>query len=409
MTNFNKSKIKESDEFGWAEEIIKNVPDVVDYRTVKQGDKVVPGKDWEFGNQAQGSIYGVVDLEEYDGEPRFIEDSTDEEFWQYWVHVDWVNKNGNVVFRNNYRVGPNYYDLKYYVPKPVKGKKKKIDEGIFDFFKRTKTPDEKIASHILEKLNKERPDIQHQFIDYKTFGRITDFWGSTTNNGALEGDVYRVDFQNKSDRITKNNKGFLIGGDFSVAKVYKIYRESESGRRGAAWSYRVKLTDEVNGLDIPDSLAKKIYNKVVEQSGDIRVFKATRKLDLGIDDSSDLFDKLNESDEFGWAEDVVNQEEFSYGAVLPYLDDDDVISVTGDFTNDVGDVLLSVKDAVFKVKRESLSKNTIILYWVDDFDKRPVDWMEITNEFDGTKMGPDTYEWDKDLMVKILHKEEHPF
>jgi hypothetical protein len=70
-------KLNESDEFDWAEEIIKDVPNLVDYRTVKQGDKVVPGKDWLFGNQAQGSVYGIVDLEEYGGEPAYIEDSTD--------------------------------------------------------------------------------------------------------------------------------------------------------------------------------------------------------------------------------------------------------------------------------------------------------------------------------------------
>jgi len=122
------NNLNESDEFGWAEEIIKDAPNLVDYRTVKQGDKVVPGKDWMFGNQAQGSVYGIVDLEQYGGEPAYIEDSTDEEFHQYWVHVDWVDKNDNPNFRNNYRVGPNYYDLKYYVPKPIN-----IKESVDDF------------------------------------------------------------------------------------------------------------------------------------------------------------------------------------------------------------------------------------------------------------------------------------
>ena len=123
----NESK----DEFDWVEDIVKNIPAVVDYRTVKQGDKVVPGKDWEFGNQAQGSVYGIVDLGQYEGvfkSPIFIDDSTDEEFHQYWVNVDWVDKNDNPNFRNNYRVGPNYYDLKYYVPKPIN-----IEESVDDF------------------------------------------------------------------------------------------------------------------------------------------------------------------------------------------------------------------------------------------------------------------------------------
>jgi hypothetical protein len=233
-------KLNESDEFGWAEEIIKDVPNLVDYRTVKQGDKVVPGKDWLFGNQAQGSVYGIVDLEEYGGEPAYIEDSTDEEFHQYWVHVDWVNKNGNPTFRNNYRVGPLYHDLKYYVPKPVK--KKKIKES--------------------------------------------------------------------------------------------------------------------------------------------------------------------EDDEFEWVKETVSQEYHRYEDILPYLDFDDIISITGDFTDDYGNVLLSVEDVSFKVYKKN---NIVYLKWVQPKDERPIDWSFISNSSEEVHMGSSTFEWDKDLMVKILHKEEHPF
>ena len=239
MDIFNK--LNESDEFGWAEEIIKDAPNLVDYRTVKQGDKVVPGKDWMFGNQAQGSIYGIVDLEDYDGEPRFIEDSTDEEFWQYWVHVDWINKNGKLLFRNNYRVGPDYYDLKYHVPKPPKRK--------------------------------------------------------------------------------------------------KSVRESED-------------------------------------------------------------------DEFEWAKETVSQEYHRYEDILPYLDFDDIISITGDFTDDYGNVLLSVEDVSFKVYKKN---NIVYLKWVQPKDERPNGWSSISNSSEEVHMGSSTFEWDKDLMVKILHKEEHPF
>jgi hypothetical protein len=233
-------KLNESDEFGWAEEIIKDVPNLVDYRTVKQGDKVVPGKDWLFGNQAQGSVYGIVDLEEYGGEPAYIEDSTDEEFHQYWVHVDWVNKNGNPTFRNNYRVGPLYHDLKYYVPKPVK--KKRIKES--------------------------------------------------------------------------------------------------------------------------------------------------------------------EDDEFEWVKETVSQEYHRYEDILPYLDFDDIISITGDFTDDYGNVLLSVEDVSFKVYKKN---NIVYLKWVQPKDERPNGWSSISNSSEEVHMGSSTFEWDKDLMVKILHKEEHPF
>lgn len=235
--------VNESDEFGWAKEIIKDIPNVVDYGTVKQGDKVVPGKDWMYGNQAQGSVYGIVDLEEYEGEPRFIDDSTDEEFWQYWVHVDWINKNGKVLFRNNYRVGPEYHDLTYYVPKPVK--KKKIKES--------------------------------------------------------------------------------------------------------------------------------------------------------------------EDDEFGWAEETVNQEYLRYGDILSYLDNGDIISITGDFNTDEGELLLSVEDATFKFIRYSNVSRGAYLEWVQPEDERPEFWDSITNSSDQVVMSQDTFEWDKKLLIKILHKEENPF
>jgi len=240
-------KLNESDEFGWAEEIVKDVPEIVDYRTVKQGDKVVPGKDWLFGNQAQGSVYGIVDLEQYGGEPAYIEDSTDEEFWQYWVHVDWINKKSDVMFRNNYRVGTEYYDLKYYVPKPIKRKK-----GI----------------------------------------------------------------------------------------------------------------------------------------------------------------KESEEDDFGWAKETINQEYNRYEDILTYLDVDDIISITGDITDDAGEVLLSVEDEPFEVFSTShpMKKNkTVYLKWVQPEDQRPKDWEAITDDSEKVRMGDSTSEWDKELMVKFLHKEDHPF
>lgn len=247
MSKFKKSKIKESDEFEWAKEIVNQTTDVVDYRTVKQGDMVVPGKDWMFSNQNQGSIYGIVDLEEYEGEPQFIDDSTDEEFWQYWVHVNWVNKNGKVIFRNNYRVGPNYYDLKYYVPKPPKRKK-----------------------------------------------------------------------------------------------------------------------------------------------------------------------GLRESDDLEWVEDVIGQEYLRYEEVLPYLDNDDIILIRGELTDDEGNGMLLLNDDKFKFRKSGynhLSKKTpITLVWVDEISKRPDGWQEATEGYtDGIPMNDGTYEWDKDLLVKIIHKEEHPF
>ena len=156
------------------------------------------------------------------------------------------------------------------------------------------TPDERIAQYLLDKLNKEIPEVQSQFIGYNEFGGIDDFWGSTAGNGYLEGDIYRVNFQNKSGPIRKTDRGILAGGDFGVAKIYKILFRIESGKRGAAWDYRVMLTGEDKSLDIPQSLAKRIYNKVKEHEGNIRVFKVQRKIDKGVDDETDLFDQLSQ-------------------------------------------------------------------------------------------------------------------
>lgn len=134
------------------------------------------------------------------------------------------------------------------------------------------------------------------------------------------------------------------------------------------------------------------------------------------DNTSDIFNNLNESED-GWVEDIVNQEEFRYGDILPYLDDGDIISITGDFSDGEGKVLTSVKNTAFRVKtnfqldqrkinHSESSKKILDLCWVDSEDKRPENWGEITNKYDTVLMHPDTHEQDKDLMVKILHKEK---
>ena len=354
----DKSKIDESDDLGWAEEIIKDVPNVVDYRTVKQGDKVVPGKDWMFGNQAEWAIYGVVDLEEYEGEPRFIKDSTDEEFWQYWVHVDWVNKNGNKIWQNNYRVGPDYHDLKYYTPKPVKKKKIKESE---DNIREITINDLKVGMSVI--VN------GYDSIHYKSWknemGTVVYDWNGDEGE---PGNSFTIAFNNWSN-------GHEGGGRIGSQNFNKC------GQNGC-WSFYDDC-DETEEYGCRNIDQIKFYTI----------------------DSYSLFDSLNESDDLGWAEDVVNQK-VRYGDVLPYLDNDDIISVTGDFCDDDGKVLVSVKDAVFKVKKES-QKYRIRLYWVNN--DRPKHWGEVTDNDDSVRMYPSTYEWDKDLMVKFLHKEEYPF
>jgi len=355
-------KLNESDEFGWAEEIVKDVPEIVDYRTVKQGDKVVPGKDWLFGNQAQGSVYGIVDLEQYGGEPAYIEDSTDEEFWQYWVHVDWINKKGDDMFRNNYRVGPEYHDLKYYVPKPVKRKKgiRESEENIQEITHNDLQVGMTVivdGYDVIEETQKWENEIGTVVYDY--------------NEDELEtGNSFTISFKDWAKGHDGSN--LACGRD----KCWSFYDDCAYSDDGAC--------QNIDGI--------KFYTV----------------------NTYDLFDQLNESeeDEFGWAKETINQEYNRYGDILPYLDHDDIISITGDFTSDMGEVLLSVEDEPFKIFSTShpMKKNkTVYLKWVQPEDKRPKGWEAITNDSEEVHMGDDTFEWDKELMVKFLHKEDHPF
>jgi len=358
-------KLNESeDDFGWAEEIVKDVPDVVDYRTVEQGDKVVPGKDWMFGNQAQGSVYGFISMEAYDGKPRFIEDSTDEEFHQYWVHVDWVNKNGKVMFRNNYRVGPKYYDLKYYVPKPPRRQKKRIKES---------------EDAIREVTHKDLHVGMSVIVDGYQTGDESLVWDNKFGKVVYD---WREDVEETANSLTIAFDDWFEGHDGN--------RPSLCGHN-RCWSFY----DECAHSDEDDC----------ENISNVKFYTI---------DTYDLFDQLNESeeDDFGWAKESISQEYHRYGDILPYLDYDDIISVTGDITSDAGEVLLSVKDEPFKVSSVShpMKKNkTIYLKWVQPEDKRPKNWEAITNDHEQVAMGDDTSEWDKELMVKILHKEDHPF
>lgn len=154
------------------------------------------------------------------------------------------------------------------------------------------TPDERIATYILEKLEKERPDIRHQFIDNTK--NVNNIYNITAERGVLEADLFRVDFNNQSARITWNPSGFLIGGDFGVVRVYNVHYRSDLGKRQNVIGYAIKMTGDKDTLNIPKSLAKRIYERVEEQYGDIRVFKAQRKIDKGTDDESDLFDQIGQ-------------------------------------------------------------------------------------------------------------------
>jgi len=96
-----------------------------------EGLKVVRGRDWEWGDQDKGSIYGIIqrDLSS-----------------RGWVVVSWFDKNGKNLTGNNYSYriggyGVDAYDLFYYedngdaiIINSSKSKKRTIVTDIPQFF-----------------------------------------------------------------------------------------------------------------------------------------------------------------------------------------------------------------------------------------------------------------------------------
>jgi len=189
--------------------------------------------------------------------------------------------------------GPYYMSVKDLLDELQNGNVSKfqlpIDESRL-FGEPKKTADERIAEYILQKLEKERADIQHQFLDYTK--NFNNFYG-VKSNVPLEGDLFRVDFNNKSKKINTDNSGHLRGGDFGVVKVYEPWNRKISEKKLSIRGYGIALTGQ-EPLKIKESLVRQIYDKVEEQYGDIRVFKSQRKLDKGTDDESDIFDQLTQ-------------------------------------------------------------------------------------------------------------------
>lgn len=188
--------------------------------------------------------------------------------------------------------GPYYMDVKDLIDDIEEGNLTRYtnikESRMFDEPK--KSVDERITEHLLNKLT-ERPDVQHEFIPHSM--GVGNFYEITSNQGVLEADIYRVDFKNKSTRISKNSSGFLTGGDFGVLKVYNPSYKKDVGNRTDVIGYAVKLTGDDKPLNIPKSLAKKVYETVEDQFGDIKVYKTQRKIDVGIEnDESDLFDQV---------------------------------------------------------------------------------------------------------------------
>ena len=130
--NINES---EDDSLEWAEDTVKSVDIDVDAESAFHDAKIMRGRDWKWGEQDYGTLYGKIidtnpdwDNGEYARENKNglgIQDYTaagvavmgSPENQQKWVRVLWYDKRGRPIDENSYRAGPDYFDLKYYIEK----------------------------------------------------------------------------------------------------------------------------------------------------------------------------------------------------------------------------------------------------------------------------------------------------
>lgn len=75
---------------------------IVTLENVKPGDKVVRGRDWDWGDQDSGKKYGIV--------------SEGSHHARGWIWINWCRDDDTITHsRNGYRVGAqNRYDLYFY-------------------------------------------------------------------------------------------------------------------------------------------------------------------------------------------------------------------------------------------------------------------------------------------------------
>jgi len=135
------------------------------------------------------------------------------------------------------------------------------------------------------------------------------------------------------------------------------------------------------------------------------------KLQFYIINSYDLFDQLNESDEFGWAKDIVNAD-LKFGSVKGDLKIDDVITVTGVITDTNGTPLVDLDEEPFLVVKNYKMPGKPIyrveLNWFNPRSKRPSHWQQASIKGDNGKdiitFTEETSGWDDGLIVKFLKK-----
>jgi hypothetical protein len=132
------------------------------------------------------------------------------------------------------------------------------------------------------------------------------------------------------------------------------------------------------------------------------------------------FDRLNESedDSLEWAQDIVSVDPtMKFSTAFNNLDNDDIISVSGELTDDNDEeqnVLCVLNNNKFKVNRKY--PTNVQLTWLTPRTERPAGWQEVTNyggpeHTDNLVLYYGTYAGfnDDNLDITFIEKVDHPF
>ena len=220
---------------------------------------------------------------------------------------------------------------------------------------------------------------------------------------TVDGKDYRIDEQskmswieslmewNESELSKDGTKILQMGGSFSPSYALKFYLE-----RGGY----VLLGDGSVSYIVDDVV--ELSTAWDEHTG---AWDMVKKFLLSLQ----VRMPLNESeDDLEWAQDAIDNPEYRYGDIVNDLDNDDIISLTGIITDSEGNPMVEVRDSEFRVYKLSSRRDGkyVHLQWSQPSDERPSNWDDIGAT---VIMSPETFEWDKDLRVKLIHKENHPF
>lgn len=118
-----------------------------------------------------------------------------------------------------------------------------------------------------------------------------------------------------------------------------------------------------------------------------------------------------EDDSLEWARELIDNPVFKYKDIINDLEAGDEILVSGDFTDDENNVMLSVYREPFIVG-SSVNNLRNVFIWVRPIDLRSKNWEEvstITTSGANIKIDLNMFPKDGDLEIEIIKKNTHPF